>query len=138
MNESVNLTVFFEDPFWVAVYERTAGRKLQAARVVFGAEPKDSDVYEFFLKNWSRLRFSPAVAAGRREKTEINPKRMQRKIHRRVAASGAGTKSQQALKLLQEQNKQERREKSKEAKEAEKERKFGLRQQRRKEKHKGR
>jgi hypothetical protein len=138
MDVSIRLTVFFDDPFWTAVYERSSGGKLQAARVVFGAEPKDSDVYEFFLKNWDRLRFSPPVAAGREERSAVNPKRMQRRIQRSVSGSGAGTKSQQALKLLREQGKQKRKEKTKARKEAEEQRKFELRQQKRKEKHRGR
>ncbi|OCN01762.1 hypothetical protein A7X67_01355 [Clostridium sp. W14A] len=138
MDRSIKLTVFFDDPFWAAVYERTADGKLQAARVVFGAEPKDSDVYDFFLQNWNRLRFSPRVTAGRQEKTKVNPKRMQRQIQRQVADSGAGTKAQQAFKLLQEQGKQKRKEKTRAIKEAEEQRKFELRQQKRKEKHRGR
>lgn len=138
MDVSIRLTVFFDAPFWTAVYERSSDRRLQAARVVFGAEPRDSDVYEFFLKGWGRLCFSPPVAAGRAEKSAVNPKRMQRQIQRSVSESGAGTKSQQALKLLQEKNKQKRREKSKALKEAEAQRKFELRQQKQKEKHRGR
>lgn len=135
---SSKLTVFFDDPFWAAVYERTEGKKLTAARTVFGAEPKDYDVYAYFLKNWNRLRFSPPVAVGRKEPAAINPKRMQRAIQRQISAPGAGTKAQQALKLLQEQNKTERRVKSREQREAEEQRQFELRQQKRKEKHKGR
>ena len=41
---------------------------------------------------------------------------------------GIGTKSQQALKLQQEQNKQERKEKSRKRKEAEEQRMFELKQ----------
>ena len=32
------LTVFFEEPFWVGVYERVTEGRLEAARVVFGDE----------------------------------------------------------------------------------------------------
>ena len=42
-------TVYFEDPFWVAVCEVSEGGKLRAARVVFGAEPKDYEVYGLSL-----------------------------------------------------------------------------------------
>ena len=34
------LTVFFEDPFWVGVFERIENGRLSAAKVTFGAEPK--------------------------------------------------------------------------------------------------
>lgn len=136
MDVSSKLTVYFEDPFWVAVYERTAGRKMTAARIVFGAEPKDSDVYTFLLKNWCGLRFSPPVAAGRAGR-EINPKRAQREAKRQVEARGAGTKAQQALKLLQEQNKTERKTKSRQQCEAEAQARYEFRQKKRKEKHRG-
>ncbi len=41
------LTVFFEDPFWIGVFERTEGSRLSAAKVTFGAEPKDYEIYDF-------------------------------------------------------------------------------------------
>ncbi len=52
--------------------------------------------------------------------------------------TGIGTKSQQALKLQHEENKEMRRSLSKEKREEEEQRKFALRQQKRKEKHRGR
>ena len=79
------------------------------------AEPKDYEVYDFVLKNYYRLRFSPAVATGVKE-TGRNPKRVQREVQN----TGIGTKSQQALKLQQEQLKTERKIVSREQKEAEK------------------
>ena len=51
--------------------------------------------------------------------------------------TGVGTKSQQALQMQLEQNKQERRAKSREQKLAEAERLFALKQQKKREKHKG-
>ena len=46
-------------------------------------------------------------------------------------------KSQQALKLQQEQNNQERKERSRKKKEAEEQRMFELKQRKKREKHKG-
>ena len=135
--EQGKLTVYFEGPFWVGVFERIENGKLSAAKVTFGAEPKDYEVYEFILKHYYDLRFSPAVATVVREAKQ-NPKRMQRDIKKSLAKTGIGTKSQQALKLQQEQNKQERRVRSREQKLAEAERLFELRQQKKKEKHRGR
>ena len=40
----VTLTVYFDDPFWVGVFERMDGGKLSACKVTFGAEPKDYDM----------------------------------------------------------------------------------------------
>lgn len=42
-------------------------------KVTFGAEPKDYEVYDFVLKNYYRLRFSPAVAIDVKEAGR-NPK----------------------------------------------------------------
>lgn len=131
------LTVFFEKPFWVGVFERFENGELSAAKVTFGAEPKDNEVYEFILKHYFDLRFSPAVAAVVKEEKH-NPKRMQRDVQRQLSEKGVGTKSQQALKLQQEQYKQKRKIKTREQKEAEIKRQFELKQQKKKEKHRGR
>lgn len=44
------LTVLFENPFWIGLFERKEGRNLSVAKVIFGAEPKECDVYEFIQK----------------------------------------------------------------------------------------
>ena len=134
---SGKLTVFFEEPFWVGVFERVSDGKLSVCKITFGAEPKDYEVYEFILKNYYQLRFSPAVATDVKE-TSRNPKRVQRAVRKQVQNIGIGTKSQQALKLQQEQLKTERKNVSREQREAEKQRQFELKQQKRKEKHRGR
>ena len=43
------LTVFFEGPFWVGVFERVEDGKLSVCRVVFGSEPRDYEVWEFII-----------------------------------------------------------------------------------------
>ena len=105
---SGKLTVFFEDPFWVGIFERTTDKKLSAAKVTFGAEPKDYEVLEFINRNYYHLQFSPAVETVVKD-TKKNPKRAQRDAKKQTLETGIGTKSQQALKLQQEQNKQERK-----------------------------
>ena len=62
---------------------------------------------------------------------------MQRNVKKQMQENGIGTKSQQALKMQQEQNKQERKLRSRERKEADKQRMFELKQQKKREKHKG-
>ena len=131
------LTVFFEEPFWVGVFERVSDGKLSVCKVTFGTEPKDYEVYEFVLKNYYRLRFSPAVATDVKQAGR-NPKRVQREVRKQVQNIGIGTKSQQALKLQQEQLKTERKIVCREQREAEKKRQFELKQKKRKEKHRGR
>ena len=134
---SGRLTVFFEDPFWIGVFERISEGKLSVCKVTFGAEPRDYEVYGFVLKHYDRLRFSPAVAAAVRQAGH-NPKRLQREARRQTQETGIGTKSQQALKLQQEQWKVQRKAGAQEKREEEKERKFLLKQKKKKEKHRGR
>ena len=133
---SDKLTVFFEEPFWVGVFEHIEDEKLSVAKVTFGAEPKDYEIQKYLQKYYYSLQFSPAVATVVKE-AKRNPKRMQRNAKKQMQENGIGTKSQQALKLQQEQNKLERRLRSKEKKEAEEQRMFELKQQKKKEKHKG-
>ena len=130
------LTVFFEDPFWVGVFERVSCGKLSAAKVTFGAEPKDYEVLEFINRNYYHLQFSPAVETVVKDKKK-NPKRAQRDAKKQTMETGIGTKSQQALKLQQEQNKLARKERSKKEREEESDRLFEMKQQKKKEKHKG-
>ena len=138
MDESyVMLTVYFDDPFWGGVFERAEGRKLSAAKLTFGAEPKDHEVWERVLREYTRLEFSPTVDAVMK-KAAANPKRAQREARRQMASHGTGTRSQQALQLQREANKLARQTLSRERRDAEKQRRFDQRQQKRKEKHRGR
>ena len=134
---SGSLTVFFEEPFWIGVFERIYEGKLSVCKVTFGAEPKDYEISDFVLKNYYHLRFSPAVATAVKD-VRRNFQRVQREVRKQIKDTGVGTKSQQALKLQQEQLKAERRVVSWEQKEAEKARKFELKQQKKKEKRRGR
>ncbi len=131
------LTVFFEGPFWVGIFERVEDGKLSVCRVVFGNEPRDYEVWDFILKNYYSLKFSPAVEVAVKD-CRVNPKRKQREAGKQTMQTGIGTKSQQALQLQREEMKMERRQTSREQKEARKQRLFELKQQKRKEKHRGR
>ena len=130
------LTVYFEEPFWVGIFERIEDGKLFVAKVTFGAEPKDYEVLEYVQKYYVSLKFSPAVDTVVKD-INRNLKRMQREARKQMQKTGIGTKSQQALKLQQEQNKQERKIRSKEKKEAEELRKFEMKQHKKRDKHKG-
>lgn len=134
--ESGKLTVFFEGPFWVGVFERISDGKLSVCRVTFGAEPKDHEVWDFVLKHYYELKFSPAIEAEVRQVAD-NPKRRQRDARKQLETFGIGTRSQQALQMQRETMKSQRKQISKEQQEAEKQRRFDLKQQKRKSKHKG-
>lgn len=131
------LTVYFDDPFWVGVFEHIENEKLSVCKVTFGAEPKDYEVLEFVLRNYSQLKFGPSVDVEVRKEAK-NPKRKQREARNQSAQYSIGTKSQQALQQQREENKLMRKAISKQKKEAEKQRRYDLKQQKRKEKHKGR
>ena len=132
----VKLTVFFEEPFWVGIFERLSDGKLSVCKVTFGAEPQDYEVLDYILKHYRELTFSPAVKSEMKH-TPDNPKRRQRNAHKLLQRSGIGTKSQQALQMQREEAKAKRRQISKEMREAEKQHKFELKQEKRKEKHRG-
>ena len=130
------LTVYFEEPFWVGVFEREEAGRLSVCKVTFGAEPKDYAVWEFILQHYYRLNFSQTVRAERRSSAD-HPKRRQREARKQLQSRGVGTKSQQTLAAQREEQKLERRQSGREQREAEKQRKFELKQQKRKEKHRG-
>ena len=81
---SGRLTVFFEEPFWIGLFERISKGKMSVCKVTFGAEPKDYEIYNFVLKKYYHLRFSSAVATDVKEAVR-NPKQVQN--------TGIGTKS---------------------------------------------
>jgi hypothetical protein len=132
------LQVFFEDPFWVGIFERMEVNRLSVCKVTFGSEPKDYEVHDYVLKNYDRLCFSPSVEHVVQDREKLNPKRRQREVRKQLDRVGIGTKSQQALQLLREQSKLVRKVLTREQKEAEAERQFAMKQQKKREKHKGR
>ena len=93
-----SLTVFFEDPFWVGVFERVDDGKLSVCKVTFGA-----------LRN----------------------------VRKQTERRGIGTKSQQALQLQREELKTEHRQISREQRNAEAQRRFEMKQMKKKEKRRG-
>ncbi|MCC0700047.1 YjdF family protein [Clostridioides sp. ZZV15-6383] len=132
---SGKLTVLFEEPFWIGVFERQDGKKYEACKVVFGAEPKEVEVYEFILERFFSLDFGSIKLEKNVTKDKIGYKRMQRKIKKEQET--VGTKAQNAIKLQYEERKQDKKNLAKNRKEEEKERLFNLKQEKRKSKHKG-
>lgn len=130
------LTVFFDNPFWVGVFECVEKNKLSICRVVFGAEPKDYEVYDFILKNYKNLKFGSSLEV-KVKKIKNNPKRLQREVKKQSKQVGIGTKSQLALQKQREEMKLERKKESKQIRELENRRKFELKQAKRKQKHRG-
>ena len=130
------LTVFFEEPFWMGLFERIEGDTLRVSRVTFGAEPKDCEVLAYVLEHYHELTFSPPVSSETRERAD-NPKRRQRAAATEMQNTGVGTRSQQALQAQREMMKVARKVVTKEERESEAQRRFELKQQKKKEKKRG-
>ena len=67
------LTVLFEDPFWIGLFEQTDHEGLHVCKVTFGAEPTEKEVMEFIDKNWNQLQFSQAVDVAQITEIRKNP-----------------------------------------------------------------
>ena len=131
-----SLKVFFENPFWVGVFERIEDGKLSVCKVTFGAEPKDYEVLDYILHHYYELVFSPAIETEIRQAAD-NPKRRNRNARKQLENTGIGTKSQQALKRQREEMKTERRQISRKERKSEAQRRFVMKQEKKKEKRRG-
>lgn len=134
---SGNFMVIFEKPFWIGVFESQSDKDYEVAKVVFGAEPSEAELYDFIIKNFNKLPFYKSKLNTSLSNKDINHKRMQRIIKKQQSQTVIGTKAQNAIKKQHESNKLKNKKLSKEKKEEEKERQFKLKQDKRKEKHKG-
>jgi hypothetical protein len=131
------LTVYFDDPFWVGVFERDDETGFRVSRVVFGSEPTDAELYEYIQREYSHIDFGKPLKNQVKIVRKKNFKRMQREVRKEAYEEGVGTKAQQAMKLQTELNKKERQVISRERQEAEKAMKFKLKQEKKKEKRRG-
>lgn len=134
---AVKLTLLFEEPFWIDLYEKECDGKYEVCKITFGTEPKNCEVYCFMLENWSKLRFSPSIELENVDAKHLNPKRIQREIHKQLNNTGIGTKAQQALKRQHEEGKIENKARSREQHAAEKAKNFEIKQAKRRAKHRG-
>ena len=59
---SGTFTVIFENPFWIGIFESESKKNYEVAKVVFGVEPTDAQLYEFILKNFFSLSFRKSTS----------------------------------------------------------------------------
>ena len=142
VNSSSTLTILHDGQFWVGICEHAEDDLYGARRIVFGPhEPTDELVLAFVCEQWGRLEFRMDARSlsddGQASITRVNPKRLQRLVRRTVEQRGVGTKAQQAIREGYEAAKDERKRQGRENRSAEEQRKFDLKQQRRKEKRRG-
>ncbi|MBL4817757.1 MAG: YjdF family protein [Deltaproteobacteria bacterium] len=140
-NNTIKVTVGVEGSFWTAVFERVDDTGLSAARVIFGKEPTDPELYEWISENYLELKFSKPQDFKLVIKRK-NPKRVQREVRREVERAKSQTKvkesyAQEVLRLELEKNKKISKQKSRADKELEKEKRFAQKQAKKKKKQRG-
>ena len=108
---SSTLTVYHDGQFWVGVVEHVESGMLSVARVVFGAEPSNEEVYTWVLERWASLHLSTPTepAESRQNRLPGNPKRRAREAAKALHVRGASTASQRALARERERLKDESR-----------------------------
>jgi hypothetical protein len=137
---TVKATIFFDKRFWVGTFERTDKEGYAVARHIFGSEPSDPEVHEFVLNHYHELRFGEAKEITIQIQ-RMNPKRVQREVRREMEkikeTSKPSTLAQDYMREEIEKKKKEKKSVSSAEKQARKDEQFFLKQEKRKEKHRG-
>jgi hypothetical protein len=133
----IRFTVFFDDPFWVGVCEKQDEDAYTTARVVFGSEPGEAELYQFVIQHYNEFRFTQPVASGGPLEKQMNFKRAQRQARQNMQARGIGSKAQQAMKTALSEAKQERSASTRDEHQQAAERRYQEQQAKKKEKHRG-
>ncbi|MFC2641637.1 MAG: YjdF family protein [Propionibacterium acidifaciens] len=140
---STTFTVNFTGRFWVGVYEHHDHGWVRAARVAFGSEPGEAELYEWLLAHGGALGERAARAPWVREGREgvrgrMNPKRAQRQAAKEAARPRASTAAQEAVRAEQEARAAAAGEARRQDREEERERRRGIRRARARARHRGR
>jgi hypothetical protein len=136
---SINLQVFFEDPFWVGLFTAADDSCIKVCRVIFGKEPADAEVYEYLQKNFYSLRFIESESVNMQKSSCVNPKRRQRQISRELHDSIGRKKSYEIIKqAITQSSRKAKRLNRKNEKEQHSEYIMELKRIKRREKHRGR
>ncbi len=137
---TIKATLFFENRFWVGTFERTDKEGYAVARHIFGREPSDPEIHEFVLKSYHELKFGEAKEINIQIQ-RMNPKRAQREVRREMARmkemTQPSTQAQDYMREEIEMKKKDKKSISSAEKQVRKDNQFALRQEKRKEKHRG-
>jgi len=137
---TIKATVFLDKHFWVGTFERTDKEGYAVARHIFGGEPSDPEVHEFVLNHYHELKFGEAKEIHIQIQ-RMNPKRMQREVRREMEkmkeTTRPSTLAQDYIREEIEKKKLEKKSFSSAEKQARKDEQFSLKQDKRKEKHRG-
>ena len=136
----VKATIFFEKRFWVGTFERTDIEGYALARHIFGGEPSDAEIHEFVLKHYHELKFGDLKEVCIQIQ-RMNPKRVQREVRREMErmkeTTTPSTFAQDYTREEMEKKKKAKKILSTIEKQTRKDEQFALKQEKRKEKHRG-
>jgi hypothetical protein len=139
---TIKATIFFEKRFWIGTFERTDKEGYTVARHIFGAEPSDPEIHEFVLNHYHELKFGDLNKEINIQIQRMNPKRVQREVRREMERMKETTKlstmAQDYMREELEKKKIEKKSVSSAEKQARREEQFALKQQKKKEKQRGR
>ncbi|EHJ56214.1 hypothetical protein HMPREF9318_01644 [Streptococcus urinalis FB127-CNA-2] len=139
----MEMTVYFDGIYWVALIEYDSDNGYKAFRHVFGKEPKDEEIIEFIRNDLGilfekyDLLMTSTVKINKVTEHRINPKRMQREISKSNHKPIVSTKAQLAMKEIHEQLKCQNKVTKKVRNEKEKNYRYQLKQKKRYQKRKG-
>lgn len=137
---TIKATIFFDKRYWVGTFERTDKEGYAVARHIFGAEPNDSEIHAFVLNHYHELKF------GEFKKLDLqiqrmNPKRAQREVRREMERMKETTKpstfAQDYMREEMEKKKKEKKSNNSAEKQARLDEQFAIKQEKKKEKHRG-
>jgi hypothetical protein len=140
MKNHIIATVCLENSFWIALFERISDNKLSVARVIFGKEPTDPELYEWLLNNYEQLNFTSSQDFKLTIKRK-NHKRMLREVKKEIKKVSLNTHkesfAQETLRLELEKQKKVKKILKKQEKEALEKEHFLLKQEKKKQKKRG-
>ena len=142
VKNQINLTLYFDGRFYVALLERQQEKLISLAKHIFGAEPSDAELYEFVLHEIQNLHFTnpEQIAEYTVARCRINYKRMLRQVKKELKNNKLKkeTLAQEQIRLQLERNaKMKRKSLSKIVKKENKRDKFILKQLKKKNKMRG-
>jgi hypothetical protein len=136
---SIKFSVYFDNGFWVGLFENFADGNYQVSKIMFGSEPQITEIYNLILIKYTKIKFSKGYNELQEANLDkkINPKRRIREAKKELNQDMKSTKAQMVLQKERENFKEERKIISKKRREEQQELKFAKKEQKKKEKKKG-
>lgn len=131
-------SVYFEEPFWIALFECWDEEGYSVCRTVFGAQPNEAELLAFALSQYYQLNFSTPMLEKTLSNHPKNFKRQQRENRQFMKSTQNNKRAWQAIQEEFEQRKTQRQEINHQEKETAERETYLIRQQKKKEKHRGR